>query len=341
MSATINNREQSKRIVSFGEVMMRFSPPGFMRLKQAQSFNVWYGGSEANVSVSLSAFGLHTEHVTCVSSNDFGDGTLQWLNKHGVATDHVARSSHRTGIYFMEQGAMQRSSRVVYDRADSAFANLKAGSIDWDDVMRNASWFHWSGITPAISADAAKLCLEALTAARKHKVVVSADINYRRNLWQYGKQPLDVMPELIAMSDHIVGGVTDFENCCEVTGSTYEAAAEKLIQKFPHIISIASTMRDQSSASSNTIKGMLYFEKELFESKSYSLDNIIDRIGAGDAFMAGLIYGWTQKLSPQGIIEYAVAAGAWKHSVEGDVNIASVGEIQQLMKGENVGKLLR
>ncbi len=330
-----------KRVITLGEVMMRLSTPGFARFSDASQFNVIYAGSEANVSVSLSNLGLQATHVTRFPNTDIGKAATQSLKRHGVDTSHILFGDERMGVYFLENGSMQRSSKIIYDRFDSAFAHIKSGMINWDEVMKDASWFHWTGITPAISQGAADVCMEAIVAARKQGATISGDINYRRNLWRYGKSARDVMPGLIELTDKIVGGKTDFENCLGIKGNDYESACKNVMKALPNVKAIASTHRESISSSHNTISGMLWNGKELLHSREYDLTHIVDRVGSGDAFMAGLIYGWVQQKTDIDTLAFATAACALKHSMEGDVNLATVSEVDALVKGENIGKLLR
>ena len=331
----------NNRVVTFGEIMMRLSTPGFARFTQANHLNLLYAGSEANVAASLANFGVASEHVTRFPDNDFGVAATQALNRIGVNTNHIVYGDERMGLYFLENGSMQRSSRIIYDRFDSAFAHIKPGMIDWEDVFTGAAWFHWTGITPAISQGAAEVCLEAIVAAKKKGLAISGDINYRRNLWQYGKTARDIMPALIEHTGIIVAGVTDMENSAGITGETFEAACTNFINAFPAVKIITTTVRDSISSSHNKLQGVLSNGKEMFLSKQYDLTHIVDRVGAGDAYMAGLIYGLLKNKNAQQTVEFATAAGAWKHSVEGDVNLATADEIEFLVKGENIGKLLR
>jgi 2-dehydro-3-deoxygluconokinase len=330
----------TKKIVTLGDIMMRLSTPDHARFEQASSFNVHYGGSEGNVISSLALLGMKASHVTRFPDNDFGRAATQALKSYGVDTSHILYGAERMGVYFLENGSMQRSSRIVYDRFDSAFAHIRTGMIDWEDVFKDASWFHWTGITPAISQGAADVCLEALQVASKKGLTISGDINYRRNLWQYGKTAQQVMPALIAHTEVIVAGVTDMENSANVSGDSFEAACKNFIMLFPRVKKITTTLRESISSSHNKLSAVLWNGK-LLTSQSYDLTHIVDRVGAGDAFMAGLIYGMINDQPDQQALEFATAACAWKHSIEGDVNRASVEEIQALVKGENVGKLLR
>lgn len=321
--------------------MMRLSTPGFARFTQADNFNAIYAGSEANVSVGLSCFGIPSSHVTRFPDNDLGKAATQSLQRFGVDTSYIVYGEERMGIYFLENGAIHRASRIIYDRFDSAFAHIKPGMINWDEIMKDASWFHWTGITPAISKGAADVCYEAIQAARKNKVRISGDINYRRNLWQYGKTAREVMPSLIEHTDMIVGGITDFENCLGISDQSYSAACQKVIQANPNVKRVTSTHRESISSSHNKISAMLWNGKEMLHSKEYDLTHIVDRVGTGDAFMAGLIYGWLTDKEDEQTIEFATASCALKHTLEGDVNLVSTAEVEALVKGENVGKLLR
>ncbi|HMR58137.1 MAG TPA: sugar kinase [Cyclobacteriaceae bacterium] len=330
-----------KKVVSFGDVMMRLSTPGHSRFGQVQNFEVRYAGSEANVTAALAGWGVGTAHVTRFPDNDFGVAATEVLRMRGVDTAHILYGSERLGIYFLENGAMQRASRIVYDRFDSAFAHIKPGMIDWNEILQDAAWFHWSGITPALSQGAADVCIEAIEAARKYNVPVSGDINYRRNLWQYGKQPIEVMPALISMSDMVVGGITDFENSLGITEKDFESVCKAVMKAYPVIKKIAATERESISSSHNKISALLFSGKTLHKSKMYDLTHIVDRVGAGDAFMAGLIYGWLHAKPDANTLEFATASCALKHSIEGDVNLCTVEEIEALVRDENVGKLLR
>lgn len=329
------------KVVTFGDIMMRLSVPGFGRFVQATSFNAVYGGSEANVAVSLQVMGVPAAHVTRFPENDFGLAATQTLQRYGVDTNAIVYGPERMGLYFFENGAVQRASRIIYDRFDSAFANIKPGMIDWDVAFQNATWFHWTGITPALSQGAADVCHEAIQAARKNGLTVSGDINYRRNLWQYGKSASEIMPSLMEGTDVVVAGITDMENCANISGASFDEACRAYQKKFPATKKIATTLRDSISSSHNRLTGMLWNGKELLTSREYDITHMVDRIGGGDAFMAGLIYGMIQQKSDQNTIEYATAASTLKHTIEGDVNLATVQEIETLVKGENVGKLLR
>jgi 2-dehydro-3-deoxygluconokinase len=328
------------KVVTFGEIMLRFSTQAFSRFTQSTSFNVTYAGAEANVAVSLAHFGIPATHVTRFPTNDLGEAATQALRKYGVDTHSIIYGDDRMGLYFLENGAMQRASRIIYDRFDSAFARIKKGDVDWDTVLKDAAWFHWTGITPAISQGAADVCAEAVAVAKKKGITVSGDINYRRNLWQYGKSALETMPPLIENCDVIIAGLTDMKNCAGITGENFEKACENFKKRFANIKKIATTERHSINSSHNKISAALWNGK-LIRSREYDLTHIVDRVGSGDAFMAGFIYGMFQEKDDAQALEFATAASALKHSIEGDVNVISAEEIEYLVKGENVGKLLR
>jgi 2-dehydro-3-deoxygluconokinase len=321
--------------------MMRLSTPGYARFAQVNSLNVLYAGSEANVASSISHFGISAAHVTRFPNNDLGQAATQSLQRDGVDTQFIIYGDERMGVYFLENGSMQRASRIIYDRFNSAFAHIKPGMLSWENILKDATWFHWTGITPAISQGAADVCLEAINVARKNNLTISGDINYRRNLWQYGKTASEIMPALIKSSDIIVAGITDMQNCAGISGDNYEAACASMKNSFPNLKKILTTERESISSSHNRLRGLMWNGQKLLQSKEYDLTHIVDRVGAGDAFMAGFIYATIKKMDDSSAIDFATAAGVFKHSVEGDVNVASAQEIETLVKGENIGKLLR
>jgi 2-dehydro-3-deoxygluconokinase len=330
-----------KKVVTFGEVMLRLSTPGFQRFTQAVSLDVTYAGAEANVAVALKNFGVPTTHVTAFPKNDLGLTASQTLARFGVDTSHIHFGEHRLGVYFLENGAVQRAPKIIYDRFDSAFANISKDQFDWQSILDGASWFHYTGITPAISQGAADACRQAVEAAARKGVQVSGDINYRRNLWQYGKSARDIMPSLMEKTNLMIAGETDLDNCAGITGKSWEDAAAKTIDNFKSIQRIVKTNRDAISASHNSISAISLSKSSVHKSKVYEVTHIVDRVGTGDAFVAGLIYGDVAKMSQADALEFATAACVWKHTVPGDHNLASAEEIEYLMRGENVGKLLR
>jgi 2-dehydro-3-deoxygluconokinase len=329
------------KVITLGEILLRLSTPGFARFTQAGNFQALYAGSEANVAASLSHFGIPSAHVTRFPDNDLGKAAVQTLRRYGVDTQYIAFGPGRMAIYFLENGSMQRASRVIYDRFDSAFAHIERGMIDWDKVFADATWFHWTGITPALSQGAADVCWDAIAAARRKGLTVSGDINYRRNLWQYGKTAQDIMPALITGTDIVVAGITDMENCAGITGASFEAACHAFMQTFSQVKKITTTIRDSVSSSHNRLTGLVWNGQSLVSSQPYELTHIVDRVGGGDAYMAGLIYGLLTQKSDADAVEFATAASTLKHSIEGDVNLVTVEEVEALVKGENVGKLLR
>lgn len=333
-----------KSIVTLGEVMMRLSTPGYQRFLQTDSYQIVYGGAEANVAVSLAQWGQKAAHVTVFPKNDIGKAATQYLRQTGVSVDHIFQADGRMGLYFLENGAMQRASKIIYDRFDSAFANFDSAEVDWDAIFEGVDWFHWTGITPALSANAAKMTLKALQVAHEKGLTISGDINYRRNLWQYGKQPLDVMPELIKYTHVIVAGLADFENCMGISSDDYRSACIQAKKDYPQIKYITTTERGSVSASHNQLYGILWGAEdesgELLQSQSYEMTHIVDRVGGGDAYIAGLIYGLLY-MEDQEALEFGLAASVLKHSISGDANIVTVEEVEALVKGENVGRLLR
>ncbi|PSL07589.1 sugar kinase [Cecembia rubra] len=330
----------SKKIITIGEVMMRFNTPGYERFLQADTYHLTYGGAEANVAISLAQLGMQASHVTAFPDNDFGLAARAYLRRMGLETDQVYLKEGRMGLYFLENGAMQRSSKIIYDRFDSAFSIWDGGEIDWDQVLDKADWFHWTGITPAISQQAADLLLDALKVANKKGVTVSGDINYRRNLWQYGKGPLDIMPELIRYTNVVVAGKTDFENCMDIQEDDWITCCYEAKKYYPQIKYITKTKRESVSASHNNLHGVLWNGTEVLNSKSYEVTHIVDRVGGGDAYLAGLIYG-LMHMNDQEALEFATAATVLKHSIPGDANLVKLDEILDLMNDKNVGKLLR
>lgn len=343
-----------KKIVTFGEIMLRLSPPGALRFGQARSFEVVYGGGESNVAVALANFGLDTEFVTRLPSHEIGEACLQYLRQYNVGTCHILRGGERLGIYFLETGAVMRGSQVVYDRANSSLATIKSGMVDWEDVFRDATWFHWTGITPAISEGAAMVCLEAVEAARKMGVTVSCDLNYRAKLWKWGKTAGEVMEQLVANCDVAIGNEEDAEkvfgikapesdvNTGKVSSEQYAHVCDGLHKKFPNLKTIAITLRGSISASHNTWGAILWQDEQLYSAPIYNITHIVDRVGGGDSFMGGLIYGLlTFADNPQKALDFAVASSALKHTVFGDFNLVKVSEVEKLMKGDASGRVNR
>jgi len=342
-----------KKVVTFGEIMLRLATPGYQRFSQASHFEATYGGGEANVAVSLANYGLPVDFVTRLPRNDIGEAAVMDLKKHGVGTGFIARGGDRVGIYFLEKGAVSRGSKVVYDRAHSAISEIKKGDIDWGKVFKGAGWFHWTGITPAISQGTADVCKEAIEAANELGLTVSCDLNYRKKLWKYGKAPGEVMPDLVKGCDVILGNEEDAEKVfgikaegVDVTGGKVEAAAyesvcRQLLGQFPKAKKAIITLRGSISASHNTWSGVLWNGNNLFSAPTYQITHIVDRVGGGDSFMGGLIYGLLTYDNDQKALNFAVAASCLKHTIEGDYNLATVDEVEKLMSGDASGRVSR
>lgn len=343
-----------KKIVTFGEIMLRLSPPNQQRFGQARTFEASYGGGESNVAVSLSNYGMEAEFVTRLPKNDLGEACLQYLRQYNVGTQHILRGGDRLGIYFLENGAVMRGSQVIYDRADSSFSTISPGMYDWNSIFKDASWFHWTGITPAVSSGAAEVCLEAVKAASQMGIIVSCDLNYRAKLWKWGKTTSEVMSELVSYSDVAIGNEEDAEKVFgikapetdikrgNVTAEKYKYVCEALAQKFPKLNTVAITLRSSLSASHNTWSGILWHSGKTYTGPIYNITHIVDRVGSGDSFMGGLIYGLNAfPVEPQKSLEFAVAASALKHTIFGDFNLVTVAEVEKLMKGDGSGRVSR
>ena len=347
--------KQKKKVVCFGEIMLRLTPPGWKRFSQAQSFEVIYGGGESNVAVSLANYGFDTEFVTRIPKNDIGECAIMEMRKRAVGTSYMLRGGDRLGIYFLEIGAVGRGSKVVYDRAHSSMSTIEQGMIDWETVLSDADWFHWTGITPAISQSAADTCAEAIKVANKLGVTVSTDLNYRKKLWQYGKLPSEVMPKLVSGCDIILGNEEDAEKHFgihpegvdvthgeSVDAQAYISVCQQLMEKFPRCKKAIVTLRGSISASHNTWSGVLYDGNNLYTAPTYQITHIVDRVGGGDSFMGGLIYGLkTFEGDDQQALNFAVAASCLKHTIYGDANLATVDEVMKLMSGDASGRVSR
>ena len=344
-----------KKVVTFGEVMLRLATPGYNRFIQSNSLNATFGGGEANVAVSLANYGIPTEFVTQLPKNDIAEWCLSDLRKYNVGTNHILRGGDRVGIYFLETGAVARPSKVVYDRANSAIAEIKPGMVNWREIFKDAQWFHWTGITPALSQGAADACLEAIKIANEMGVTVSCDLNFRKNLWKYGKKASEIMPALVEGCDVILGNEEDAEKVFgikpegfevehtggEVNAAEFESVCKQLMEKFPRAKKVIITLRGSINANHNTWGGCLYSDK-LYQSRRYDITHIVDRVGGGDSFMGGLIYGLlTYPEDDQKALNFAVAASCLKHTVYGDFNLMKPEEVENLMGGDGSGRVVR
>ena len=341
-----------KRVVTFGEIMLRLKSPGNERLFQSPLLEATFGGGECNVAVSLANFGLDAAFVTAVPSNNLGDAALAEARRFGVDTSLVKRQGERLGIYFLETGSNQRPSKVTYDRAHSSIATAKRGDFDWDAVFQDADWFHITGITPALSQSAAELSLEAVQQARAKGIQVSCDYNYRKNLWKYGKAAPEVMRELVK---HVTVGIANEEDCQKSLGievdvdvhsgelemDKYRQMAQRVMDEFPNLEKQAITLRESRSADRNGWGACLHNGSDFLMSPKYEITDIVDRVGGGDSFAAGLVYGLLSYDDDQQALNFATAASCLKHTIPGDFNRVTVPEVQALMKGDASGRVQR
>lgn len=340
-------------VATFGEVMLRLTPPGFERLLQSPHLIATFGGGEANVAISLAQFGVPSRFITVLpAANALADNFLGELRRFGVDDGAVVRAAGRMGIYFVETGANQRPSKVLYDRERSAIALAKPGSIDWKAALKDAAWFHITGITPAIGASAAELAMESVHAAKQMGLQVSCDLNFRKNLWRWGKAAGEVMPELVKMTDVCIANEEDCQKCINVhvdidveSGTLerekYQELCERVLATFPNLKMLAVTLRESKSASSNGWSACLYDGKDFLLSRRYDITHIVDRVGGGDSFAAGLIYGLDNLPSHREALEFAVAASCLKHSIPGDFNRFTVDEVKALAQGDSSGRVQR
>lgn len=341
------------KVVSFGEIMLRLASPNFLRFSQSQHLEATFGGGEANIAVSLANYGLDANFVTRLPDNDIGRWCEKEIRKHHVDTSNIIWGGERLGIYFLETGAVSRASNVVYDRAHSAIATIPENAIDWEAVFEGVKWFHWTGITPAISETAAKECLKAIKVAAAKGVTISTDLNYRKKLWNWGKTPAEVMPELVSYCDVILGNEEDAEKVFgiypdgadvtagEVHGDAYISVCKQLMERFPKAKKVIVTLRSSHSASHNSWSGVLYDGNELFQAPQYEITHIVDRVGGGDSFMGGLIYGLLTYNDDQKALNFATAASCLKHTIKGDFNMVTVAEVEKLMSGDQSGRVSR
>ncbi len=343
------------KVVTFGELMLRLTPASFDRFTQAARFEANFGGSEANVAVSLANYGLESEFVSCLPANKIADAALSDLNRYGVITDRVVRATGRMGLYYMEEAVAMRSSQVVYDRAASAFDTLQTGQIDWDKAFEGAVWFHWSGISAAVSAGAADVCREAIAAARRKGLVISCDINYRRNLWKYGKRPDEVLPALMAESDILFGTELEFQQALGIQMPQFKAvdrnyrmemeaytrAAEEVARLMPRCHTMVFALRNVLHAQHHLLGGVMWHRGTMYEAPIFDIDGVVDCVGVGDAYNSGIIYGMLLKLPIERSLALGAAACALKNTVPGDYAQFPIEEIEAVADGNTNGRVQR
>ena len=340
------------KIVTFGEIMLRLKSPGNERFFQSPMLEATFGGGEANVAVGLARYGLDAAFVSLIPYNQIGDACVEELRKHGVDTTKIIRKGGRLGIYFLEAGANQRPSRVIYDRANSAIAEAKTGDINWSEIFNTASWFHITGITPAISANAAELSLEAVKKAKELGLTVSCDLNYRNKLWKYGSEAPEVMSNLVKYVDVVIGNEEDCQKSLGISldvdidggslnSDKYKNLTDRVMGKYPNIKKMAITMRESHSANDNGWSAVLNNREDFIVSKKYEIKNIIDRVGGGDSFASGLIYGLNTYDKDDTALNFAVAASCLKHSIPGDLPLLTVDEVLSLSGGDSSGRVQR
>lgn len=343
----------NRKVVTFGEIMLRLSTPGFNRITQTDSFNSTYGGGEANVAVSLSHFGIESHYVTALPDNDLGQSAINRLRKYGVNTNYIKRNEGRIGIYFLETGASQRPSKVIYDRADSVISKVKSSDFNWREIFAGKEWFHWTGITPAISENTRNVLKEALLAAKEMNLTVSCDLNFRKKMWTEKEAQATMIP-LMEYVDYCIANEEDAEKClgftpentnvedAELDFGAYKSLAEQLKFDF-NFKGVAITLRESHSASRNGWSAMLLDEKdcsEVYRSRVYDI-NLVDRVGGGDSFAGGLIYGLLSLESSKDALEFAVAASCLKQTIPGDFNLVTKEEVEKLAKGNGSGRVER
>jgi len=346
------------KVVTFGEIMLRLAPQGFLRFSQASTFDVVYGGGESNVAVSLANYGVPVDFVTRLPDNDIGACAMMEMRKRGVGVDKIIYGGDRLGIYFLETGAVSRGSKVVYDRAHSAISEIEPGMIDWKSVFKDVSWFHWTGITPAISQGAADACLEAVKVASEMGVTISTDLNYRAKLWNYcdDAHREKIMTDITSYCDVILGNEEDAQKHFgihpegldvhkhghDVKAESFLSVCKQMMTKFPRAKKVITTLRGSISASHNTWAGVMYDGSKMYETRQYQITDIVDRVGGGDSFMGGLIYGLLKyPEDDQNALDFAVAASCLKHTIKGDANLVTVSEVEKLMGGDASGRVAR
>ena len=341
-----------KKFVTFGEIMLRLKSPGYDRLFQQPSLEATFGGGEANVAVSLANYGLDAKFVTALPANDIGTACERELRKYSVDVSDIAHTKGRMGIYYLETGACQRPSKVIYDREYSAFAEIKAGDFDWKRILSDAGWFHVTGITPAVAEGVAAEAITALKTAKELGVTTSCDLNYRAKLWKWGKKADEVMPELTKYVDVVIANEEDCQKALgissdnkpelgEINLDCYKEITEKVLTQFPNVKTVAITLRESKSANRNLWSACINDGKEFYHSRTYDITDIVDRVGGGDSFAGGLIYGLSTKSDAKAALEFAVGASCLKHTINGDLNLVTVEEVEKLIGGDGTGRIAR
>lgn len=340
----MNTASENKKIVTFGEVLMRLSPQGNLKLQQTAQLDFFFGGTELNVGISLAVLGEKVQHIANVSDDFVGEAAINFIRKFGIDTSGINKVPHPLGLYFLEVGSGMRPSQISYNRLHGSFANIDPESIDWDKIFKNAEYFHWTGITPGISEGAYKTLKLALVKAKQKGITVTADPAYRNNLWKYGKNGAEVLKELLGMSNILIGGVNEINEILEAnfgdSDDEFQKAAIHLMEECPSIEKVFDKVRNGISASWQKIYGRAYTNKKLLKTEELEITNVVDRIGTGDAFAAGVIYG-LKKLQDHKALEFATAACALKHSIYGDANLATKQEIMEVVDGDRKGRIKR
>lgn len=331
-----------QKLVSLGEILMRLTCENYLRFSQADRFEVSYGGSEANVLITATNFGKTSDFVTVVPDNELGQTAVSDLKINKVGINNIQHRGDRLGLYFMERGAINRSGQVIYGRTNSAFSELEKEWFDWEEILKDCDWFHWSGITPAVSESAANVCRDAIETAAKMGITISADLNYRANLWQYEVDPQKIMTEFVAKSDLLLAGKYACKQffSLETDNITDIELSKKLIGKFPNLSKIAITNREEINASHHKWSAFLCSNSQYYTSDTYEIFPIVDRVGTGDSFMGALIYG-LQNYDEQKALEFATAASSLKHTIHGDFNRVSKEEVLKVVKGDRAGRISR
>jgi 2-dehydro-3-deoxygluconokinase len=333
----------TRKVVTFGEVMLRLAAPGLERLLQTPRLDATFGGSEANVAIGLSMFGMHAAHVTVLPENNpLSDACIGELRRFDVDTSGIVRAPGRFGVYYLEAGANQRPPRILYDRENSAIAQASPATIPWEQIFQDAGWFHFSEITPAISAAAADTTLDAVQKAKAAGLTVSCDLNHRKNLWKWGKEANDVMPSLMSFTDILIGNRETMEVVLGVsTKGDFRSVTRKSLKTYPNLKAVVLTRRESRSASHNAWSACMDDGKQFMESRRYDITHMVERVGGGDAFDAGLIYGMLNLSTLQAALEFASAAAVLKHSIPGDFSRSTVDEVNALLKDGGSGKVQR